>query len=441
MSTPICDFVKKYVSSSPLRLHMPGHKGKNSLGFEAFDITEIDGADELFSPCGIIAESELQASKIFNSHTFYSAAGSTLAIQAMLYLTKQFASSHGEDTLILACRNAHKAFINAAALLNINIKWIFQNNGTYHGCSVTSEELEENISKTHPTAVYITSPDYLGSIADIKSIARVCKKHNVLLLVDNAHGAYLKFLSPSRHPIDLGADMCCASAHKTLPVITGGAYLHISHTAPKIFADNAKTAMSLFASSSPSYLILQSLDAANDYLANFTRILSEFIPYAERLKFTLTEHGFELFGDEPLKITLKSKNFGYTGHEIANILKKDGIYPEFYDKDFIVLMLSPENGCKFAEILQSSLCRIEKRTPICTQPPALPKPQTVLTPNEALFRGSVSLPTEQCENRICALSSIGCPPAIPIAVCGEKIDKSVIENMHYYGIKNCNVCK
>ena len=87
MSTPICDFVRRYRDSAAVRLHMPGHKGKPLLGFEPWDITEIDGADELFTPHGIIAESEAQASALFGAHTVYSTGGSTLCIQTMLHLT------------------------------------------------------------------------------------------------------------------------------------------------------------------------------------------------------------------------------------------------------------------------------------------------------------------------------------------------------------------
>jgi arginine/lysine/ornithine decarboxylase len=113
---------------------------------------------------------------------------------------------------------------------------------------------------------------------DIKSISAICKKHGVLLIVDNAHGAYLEFLSEPMHPIKLGADICCDSAHKTLPVLTGGAYLHISPESAKLFADKAKKSLALFGSTSPSYLILQSLDAANKYIADgYREKLAEFI--------------------------------------------------------------------------------------------------------------------------------------------------------------------
>ena len=109
-------------------------------------------------------------------------------------------------------------------------------------------------------AVYITSPDYLGGVQDIAALAEVCHARGVPLLVDNAHGAYLKFLSPSRHPLDLGADMCCDSAHKTLPVLTGGAYLHVAKGAMAAYEAEARHSLAVFGSSSPSYLILQSLD-------------------------------------------------------------------------------------------------------------------------------------------------------------------------------------
>ena len=227
MSKPICDFVRKYAKSNAARFHMPGHKGVPVLGFESFDITEIDGADELFTASGIIAESEQNASETFGAKTFYSTGGSTLCIEAMMRLIAVYAVSKGETTTVLAGRNAHKAFLNAAALLDIRIKWLRpEKESSYLCCPISADDVENALSQDKkPTAVYLTSPDYLGNILDIKSISAVCKKHGVILCVDNAHGAYLRFLQTSLFPTDLGADMCCSSAHKTLPVITGGAYL------------------------------------------------------------------------------------------------------------------------------------------------------------------------------------------------------------------------
>ncbi len=441
MSAPICDFVKKYAESEPVRFHMPGHKGENFFGFEKFDITEIDGADNLFAPNGIIAESEKNASEAFGFNTFYSTGGSTLCIQAMLHLLALHAFEEEKEPYILAARNAHKAFLNACALLGIKIKWLFpKKSSTYHSCLVTAEEIETELENDKAiTAVYLTSPDYLGNTADVEGIARVCKKRGVLLAVDNAHGAYLKFLPQSRHPIDLGADICCDSAHKTLPVVTGGAYLHIAKTAPKMFGERAVSSLSLFGSSSPSYLILQSLDAMNDRFSLFKAELEKFLPKVKTLKQKLMLHGFSVPENEELKITLAPKSFGYTGEEIARVLEEKNIFPEFYDPDFVVVMFSPFGKESDFEKLSGVLLSLKRKEPIKTEVPPLPKPKTVLTPREAIFKKSEVLPVQNCLGRICASAAISCPPAIPIVVCGERIDENVIKNFSYYGVENCAV--
>ncbi len=241
-------------------MHMPGHKGTALLGPEPLDLTEIEGADVLYHAEGIIRESEANAAALFGTkRRSIPAEGSSLCIRAMLYLALLHARAN-HKTVIAAGRNA-QGLHDGAALLDLDIRWIY---GTE---SVISRhhpaQLEDVIVSENPAAVYITSPDYLGNIADIKSLSTVCKKHGVLLLVDNAHGAYLPFLPEPMHPMQLGADICCDSAHKTLPVLTGGAY-PASRTARRTCcAACGKTPWRSFASTSPSYLILQSLDAMN----------------------------------------------------------------------------------------------------------------------------------------------------------------------------------
>ena len=124
MKHPICDFVKKYAESTPQRLHMPGHKGKGPMGIEALDITEIKGADSLFEADGIISESESIASELFGCKTLYSAEGSSLAIRSMVYLISVHAKERGVVPSILAARNAHKSFLYAAALTDVEVRWL-----------------------------------------------------------------------------------------------------------------------------------------------------------------------------------------------------------------------------------------------------------------------------------------------------------------------------
>ena len=439
MKTPICDFAKAYAHRSPVRLHTPGHKGQGVLGFENLDITELNGADDLYCPTGIIRESEENASRLFGCPTYYSTEGSSQCIRAMVYLAMLWAKSQGKTPRIAAGRNAHRTFLSAVALLDVNVDWLFPEEADgYLSCRITPERLEALFTgDTPPTAVYVTSPDYLGQMADIRKLAEVCHRHGALLLVDNAHGAYLRFLPGSRFPMDLGADLCCSSAHKTLPVLTGGAYLHLSQELNSTLG--AKPAMALFGSTSPSYLILQSLDAANRYLADCGSALAEFSGTVEKLKQRLMEHGYRLIGSEPWKVTISTKAFGYTGQEMAQHLEENQIMCEFCDPDYLVLMVTPQIGTTGLARLEEALLALPQKAPIRTAPPVLQKPETVYTPRQAMMSPSRTVPVSESLGHVLADPGIGCPPAVPILVCGERIDAHAIRCFTYYGIENCTV--
>lgn len=441
MKTPIVSFLKSYQEKSPVRMHMPGHKGAGILGFEGMDLTEIHGADELFASEGIIKESEQNASSLFGCPTYYSTQGSTLCIQTMCTILCQDAKSKGKNPKILAGRNAHRSFIHAAALLGFDIEWLY-GNSDYLSCKVSAKDLEKEIIENHPTAVYLTNPDYLGNLLDIKSLASVCKKHNVLLAIDNAHGAYLRFLESSLHPIDLGADLCCDSAHKTLPVLTGGAYLHLSDSLNKEWKSQVKHFMEYFSSTSPSYLIMASLDAANEVLDDtFRKSLFECIRYVDSLKNTLVQHGYTILSGEPMKITISTKDYGYTGNEIADLLMDCDIYPEFYDSDYIVLMPSPYNTKEDFIRLEICLCEIERKKAILTSFPKLECAQKVMNVRQALFAPSMKVDISKSLGQICSSVIVSCPPAILPVIPGEIISESAIEVMKYYGIESVRVVK
>lgn len=441
MKTPIVSFLKSYQEKSPVRMHMPGHKGAGILGFEGMDLTEIYGADELFAAEGIIKESEQNASSLFGCPTYYSTQGSTLCIQTMCTILCQDAKSKGKKPKILAGRNAHRSFIHTAALLDFDIEWLY-GKSDYLSCKIHAEDLEKAIIESHPTAVYLTNPDYLGNLLDIQSLASVCKKHNVLLAIDNAHGAYLHFLEPSLHPIDLGADLCCDSAHKTLPVLTGGAYLHLSDSLNQVWKNDVKHFMEYFSSTSPSYLIMASLDAANEVLDTaFKKSLSECIQRVDGLKNTLIQHGYTILSGEPMKITISTKEFGYTGNEIANLLMECDIYPEFYDSDYIVLMPSPYNTKDDLKRLETCLCGIEGKPILVNKPPKLEQSKKAMNVRQALFSSSITLDVSKSLGQVCSSVTVSCPPAILPVIPGEVISESSIEVMKYYGIETIRVVK
>lgn len=441
MKTPIVSFLKSYQEKSPVRMHMPGHKGAGILGFEGMDLTEIYGADELFAAEGIIKESEQNASNLFGCPTYYSTQGSTLCIQTMCTILCQDAKSKGKKPKILAGRNAHRSFIHAAALLDFEIEWLY-GNSDYLSCKIHAEDLEKAIIESLPTAVHLTNPDYLGNLLDIKSLASVCKKHNVLLAIDNAHGAYLRFLKDSLYPIDLGADLCCDSAHKTLPVLTGGAYLHLSDSLNQVWKNDVKHFMEYFSSTSPSYLIMASLDAANEVLdTTFKNSLFECIQRVDGLKNTLVQHGYTILSGEPMKITISTKEFGYTGNEIANLLMECDIYPEFYDSDYIVLMPSPYNTKDDLKRLETCLCGIEGKPILVNKPPKLEQSKKAMNVRQALFSSSITLDVSKSLGQVCSSVTVSCPPAILPVIPGEVISESSIEVMKYYGIETVRVVK
>ena len=439
MNTPICDFVKQYGEQNPLRLHMPGHKGVSRLGCEGMDITEIGGADVLYHSCGIIRESEDNAAALFGAaRTVYSAEGSSLCIRGMLYLAMQYT---GRRTF-LAGRNAHSTFVTAAALLDADVAWLWGGDALT-ACPLTADGVAAALDTMDelPAAVYVTSPDYLGNTLPISALADVCHARGVLLLVDNAHGAYLRFLPQSRHPITLGADLCCDSAHKTLPVLTGGAYLHISHRAAQL-GEEAEHALSLFASTSPSYLILQSLDAANPYLAgDYAADLAVCCQQVASLKSALTAHGYTVVGDEPLKVTLATKGYGYRGDGVAAYLEERGMVCEFADPDYCVMMFSTAHTAADVDRVERALCALPRAAALTDLPPSLTPPVVAMRPRGALFASAEVLPVADCIGRVLASPTVGCPPAVPVLVGGEVVDASAAAVFAYYGYDTLRVVK
>ena len=437
MNTPVADFVQRYAKAGTARLHMPGHKGRCFLGCEPWDITEIHGADALYEAEGILAESEQNAAALFGSQrTCYSTEGSSQCIRAMLYLA---VAASGSRTVV-AARNVHRAFVSAAALLDLEIRWLWpEESRSLCGCPISPAQLEEALGSLPepPAAVYLTSPDYLGGMAEIPALAQVCHQHGTLLLVDNAHGAYLRFLQPSLHPLDLGADLCCDSAHKTLPVLTGGAYLHLSPTAPAQLAPLAKSALGLFGSTSPSYLTLGSLDLCNRYLAEgYPQRLAEAVERLAELRERLTAAGWRVEPSDPLRVTVAAPR-GVTGQELAGQLRRQGAECEYADRDFLVLMATPENTPE--ELAQAAAAL--GQCPGEANPPQLPlaRGERACSIRQAAFAPRETVDAAHSLGRVCGLPTVGCPPAIPIAVSGERITPEALALFAYYGIEQVEV--
>lgn len=442
MTTPIYDFIQKYASSGTLRCHMPGHKGIAPEGgtkeLYSGDITEISGADSLFEADGIIAESERNMASLYGTAaSVYSAGGSTLCIQAMLTIMKQ------EKRRMIAVRNVHRSFLNAAALLDLDVEWILPR---YTGGILSGEieisAVEEKLrSCGAPACLYVTSPDYTGRLADIKGLSAVCRRFGARLIVDNAHGAHLHFFKESLHPIALGADMCCDSAHKMLPALTGAAVLHTSR---QEYAPLLKPAMSLFASTSPSYPVMMSLDLCNKYIAeNIRRDIAENLVYLSQFREEFSGR-LEFADSEPFHITVRAAGSGYDGRELADLLRENGAECEYADSELIVLLTSPffrpEDYTRLSDALEKSLdsakcCEKNIRSF------SMKLPEKAMRIREAVFSTTEDVDVENSEGRICGAVRVPCPPAVPIAASGEIIDRNCINIFKSYGISTVNVVK
>lgn len=424
MNTPICRFLDKYTSENKLRLHMPGHKGEIP-----HDITEIYGADSLYESDvtnGIIGTSEAFAARIFGAaKTCYSCEGSTLAIQAALALLK----SQGCKT-IAASRYSHRALSYAAALLQLDIKWLYPEEYLSANVVYNAEAIRG------ADALFITNIDYYGGTWRFVN-------PKIPVIIDNAHGAYLRFVDKSKfgkeylHPMELGFPLMSAeSAHKTLPVLTGGGYLHFSNGAD---SSRVKEFTEMFGTASPSYLILESLDRFNGRIVENPQMVNNACEAVANLKNILTKMGIPLKKSDPLRITINARACGMSGYEYARRLRGNGVECEMADENYAVLMFSAVSTYEDCERAEMAISFIVMNPPVpLVQYPHV-KPKAALPMWEAVWKPCRAIPIEQAKGEVCGAIKSPCPPGVPIVFPGEEIDDDAITAMKMHGKKYISI--
>ena len=146
-------------------------------------------------------------------------------------------------------------------------------------------------------------------------------------------------------------------------------------------------------------------------------------------------------GDEPMKLTIDAKAYGYTGNELAALLSEQGVVSEFHDPDFLVLMPTPDlTEGELARLTNALVC-LPKRAAIMEASPIFSLPEAVLSPRVALLADEERIAVEEAEGRVLTSLNVSCPPAVPIVVCGEEIDREAVEIFKYYGATSCTVVK
>lgn len=408
---------------------------KKLIGHKAFeaDFSEVVGLDNLQNPGGIIEESQKWASEIYGSRaSFYLVNGSSSGIIALMMTVVK----EGEKVLI--ARNAHKSVINALTLSGacpvwINTEWIEEWNIPGE---IKAEKIQEKLDQNPDIkAVFVTNPTYEGVVSDIKAISEVCKKKNVALIVDEAHGALWNFsYKLPQTAIQCGADASIQSLHKTTTALTQSAILHLGRDS-KISPDNMQRNLNIINTTSPSYLLLASIEGAIQYLNSKKGKLrlENLIDDINKLKNYLLKYENIRFLDKSNDMTKIFVSINcLNGCDLADILyEKYRIEVETENNIGILALTGIGTTSRKLEKLANALEKIARKADkTCTNGQRIlsfPYPITVYTPREILNLPSKKVKLEDAESLISAETIVKYPPGIPILIPGERITRNHIE--------------
>lgn len=451
----IYDKLVNYAQADMCPMHMPGHKRNTSLmgvGMPvAIDITEIHGFDNLHDPEGIILDSVNRAATLYGAdHTFYLINGSTCGILAGI----RAVVNRGEQ--IIMARNCHKSVYHGVELNELKVTYIqpeIEEEYGIHG-SITIKQVEEALEEQPEAALLIlTSPTYEGVISDIPAIVKLAHSKGIPVMVDEAHGAHLGF-SPAflGTAIAAGADIVIHSLHKTLPSLTQTSLAHINGDIVNV--EEFKRQLEIFETSSPSYVLLSSIDSCIRLLEEKGQEL--FFQYEENIKLfdqitTKLEnlkilcHGKEKA--KPLgihmfdigKIVISTRNTTYkgspfTGAELSNLLRSQyKIELEMAYTDYVIAMTSigdtKENFVRLANALLKIDQVIEKTSSFSANTIKFTLPKQEYSIAETMRMKGVIVPMDMGINRISKEYVYFYPPGIPILVPGEKIEEEIIKEI------------
>lgn len=418
MDTPLVSALLAHRALDPAPFHMPGGKGRplplEDLGpMSSFDVTELPDTGNLYEGHDVIAEAETLWAARFGFETCqFLTGGSTQGLQAALLL----AAREGRE--VLADRCSHRSIFNAFALFDLSPSFFLRRQDT----PVDPELLEETLSQREQegkpaNTVCVTSPTYYGVLSDIPALAKVAHRHGARLVVDGAHGAHLPFLG--QNPFE-GADLLVCSAHKTLPVYGQGALLF----ATGAFREkDVRWAASVVGTSSPSYPVMASMDAARGYLESREGQLALLCAKSRAARLTARFGGLKYVLLDPLRLTLEVADKG--GFALKERLERAGIFPEMADADHVVFLFSVSNTTEDFDRLEDALERWYVPGPV-DRAALPPKPERVASPKEALTAPRVSRVLAESEGLVCAQQVAPYPPGIPVIAPGERITKKCL---------------
>ena len=441
MKEKLIDKIKEYCSLGVLPMHMPGHKRKSiekSIPYE-YDMTEIDGFDNLQSPCEVLKESMDSATSVFGGKgTFYSVNGSTGGILgAIRAITKT------GDKVIVA-RNCHKSVYNAIELCLLKPIYVMPDIDKETGIvgSLNPKQLEKVIEgNKDAVCVILTSPTYEGVLSDIKTISKLCHNSNMILIVDGAHGAHLFLEDKSAVKY---ADITIQSLHKTLPSLTQTAI--VSYNGSLVDEKRLQDQINVFQSTSPSYILLSSIDACVNFLTEHGKeyyeklqknivFLSKTLKKLQKLSVLCygnnTKHK-SFYDFDKTKIVVSSSKANITGYKLMDVLReKYKIECEMAYTDEVVLLTSIFDEKSDFERVSNALLEIDKTLDfekkeivnLCEIPPIN------LYSYDCFSMEKEEIKLDNANGRVCGEYVYVYPPGIPILVPGEVITDEVVSQL------------
>lgn len=428
---PIVEALKKHEGVTSL--HVPGHK--NGLLFPGkyhevlrHDLTEVSGLDDLHHPEGAIRVAQQLLAECYHTDRSYMLVnGSTVGNLAMILGT----CKRG-DTVIVS-RDCHKSVMHALDLAGVHAIYLSTRKepqtGTANG--IEASLLREALQMEPIRAVIFTYPSYYGFGFDLASCITTCREFGALVLVDEAHGAHFQ-ADASAFPvssIELGADVVIHSAHKTLPALTMGSYLHIPKWRDE-FAEIPRY-LQMLQSSSPSYLIMASLDYARHYVANynkqdtevFQKMREAWLAWLQQNKLTVCTP------DDPLKLIVRKD--GLSGFILQSIFEQAGYYPELTDANNVLLILPLiKTGMEFpppTDSLNWDAADLNKSP----EPNPITIPVITKIPARDTTRPTRFETLENTIGKTAAEMVIPYPPGIPVILAGETITAAHVEALLY----------
>jgi arginine decarboxylase len=452
METPLFTAIMQHTKRKPLSLHVPGHKNGTVFieqaehiykGILPFDVTELTGLDDLHSPREAISKAQQLTAKLYGvQNSYFLVNGSTVGNLAMILACCK------ENDEVLVQRNSHKSIINGIHLAGASPIFLSPKaDKEYNVPSYVEAETIKEAIRRYPQAkaIILTNPNYYGLTIDLSSIIQLAHKHNIPVLVDEAHGAH--FIAGEEFPISAikaGADIVVHSAHKTLPAMTMGSFLHVN--SKLVDKEKLEYYLSVLQSSSPSYPIMASLDLARAYLEMIKRedkqveILQVVKDFKEQLnsidEIKIVESKDKLVKTDPLKVTVQSSK-GLSGFELQNFFESQNIYAELADPINLLFILPLDHKKVILaelETMNKKLSRLSQSTGKGQLVHMITSQTNSIQPLEKPYSY-----LKTCEKRLVSLkeaigyysaeSIIPYPPGIPFIMIGETITADMIEEL------------